>query len=177
MPKKETSQNFSISKEFEVVADILTKVPNKSRFICEAIIEKYFKMQNPNSVESEVKTVISQLITATQLLSLINPQGTASPQTVSISQLSQPSQPSQVNANSLTDMAKKIQEDLANKETSATISVDTDKQLINEEKHMLSQKINTEQPDTTQQEDDIAKAQKSDATKTVISNFMNNFNN
>lgn len=53
-PKNKSNRGiFSISKEFQIIHEILEKTPNASRFICEAIIEKH------NNKNEPVKTITS----------------------------------------------------------------------------------------------------------------------
>lgn len=58
---------FSISKKFTEVLTILNKVPNMSRFICEAIIEKYTRMQNPCNIEEQVQRAILNFIASSPI--------------------------------------------------------------------------------------------------------------
>lgn len=60
---------FSISQEFEEdVNYILDNTPNYSRFVCEAIIEKYNKDNNPdNTLENKVREVLLNIMSSNEM--------------------------------------------------------------------------------------------------------------
>ncbi|MDF2879576.1 MAG: hypothetical protein K0R54_133 [Clostridiaceae bacterium] len=62
--EKNKRKIFSISKEFKEVYDILEETPIASRFICEAIIEKYNRDKNPVNIEGQVLQVIQNILNA-----------------------------------------------------------------------------------------------------------------
>lgn len=93
----ENRRYFSISKEFEDVKDIIKNTSNASRYICEAIMEKY-KRESENQftnivskfddifnkiydkedlekfIEFKIREIIQGIITANQVQLLMNPQ-------------------------------------------------------------------------------------------------------
>lgn len=82
MPKdKDSRQIFSISKRYEDVFDILESIPNKSAFICEAIIayNKSGKTQKDDTsyiqdiVKKEVEKAIQSLIEENMFIVKGNP--------------------------------------------------------------------------------------------------------
>ncbi len=57
---------FSVAKEFEEVKNIIDGLPNSSRFICEAILEKYNNKSNPPDerlaeVMDKLETLVDKL--------------------------------------------------------------------------------------------------------------------
>ena len=59
----------SVSKKYEEVIDILKNVPNKSEYICQAVIEKHNSSKNkkPNKIDNEtlkneIKQILSEMI-------------------------------------------------------------------------------------------------------------------
>ncbi|WPC42378.1 hypothetical protein [Clostridium sp. JS66] len=70
----EMVKNFSISKEYLEVISILKTVPNSSRFICEAIIEKYNNQSILNDLKSEGKCGAYSNIVINQLQQFIDSQ-------------------------------------------------------------------------------------------------------
>lgn len=66
------TKTFSISKEFEDVIEILDNVPNFSRFICEAVLEKYERMNTPTEdMQSQVYKAINNMICANNQFSVL----------------------------------------------------------------------------------------------------------
>lgn len=59
---------FSISNEFSDVNDILNSIPKsaRSRYICEAIREKYERESNPHSIENQVRAMLTHIVHAEQ---------------------------------------------------------------------------------------------------------------
>lgn len=75
MPRNDKRRKiFSISQEFEEqVHYILDNTPNYSRFICEAIIEKYEREKNPDKVlEDKIKTIVYNTITSSEMLEILS---------------------------------------------------------------------------------------------------------
>ena len=59
----------SVAKKYEEVIDILKNVPNKSEYICQAVIEKHNSSKNkkPNKIDNEtlkneIKQILSEMI-------------------------------------------------------------------------------------------------------------------
>lgn len=59
----------SVAKKYEEVIDILKNVPNKSEYICQAVIEKYNFSKNNKSnridnetLKNEIKQILSEMI-------------------------------------------------------------------------------------------------------------------
>ena len=59
MAKKKDQKIFSVSEEFKQVHDILGNVPNMSRYICQAVIEKHKRELNGDiSIPFELKEFV-----------------------------------------------------------------------------------------------------------------------
>lgn len=71
--KDESRRIFSISNEFSDVNDILNSIPKsaRSRYICEAIREKYERESNPHSIENQVRAMLTHIVHAEQYASQI----------------------------------------------------------------------------------------------------------
>lgn len=63
-----TRMTFSISNEFSDVKTILNSVPKnaRSRYICEAIREKYERESNPHSIENQIRAMLTHILHAEQ---------------------------------------------------------------------------------------------------------------
>lgn len=66
--KDESRRIFSISSEFSDVNEILNSIPrsSRSRYICEAIKEKFERESNPNSIENQIRAMLTHMIHAEQ---------------------------------------------------------------------------------------------------------------
>lgn len=64
MKDEQKKKIFSISNEFTQVETILNDLPRgtASRYICEAIIEKHERQNNPNSIENQIKTMVTNIV-------------------------------------------------------------------------------------------------------------------
>lgn len=163
----ENRRYFSISKEFEQVKDILNEVPNVSRFICEAIVEKYERSNTSDNstnatftelldkmnkileksivnqnldelIESKVKEVIQNMLVANQLQMLLS-GNFVNPQMVATQGLNFSVQP----------QAPESQNDVNNSNTASTDS------LVEEDE--FAETINIEEVAVEESEEDLEK--------------------
>jgi len=119
---------FSISNEFARVDQILDSLPRgtASRFICEAILEKHERETNPNSIENQVKALLTNVVQTGQLHQVLG--GQYSPATTLSTFEAPPQTTPQFQTQEEVAPTAEIQE-----ETPAPSSVITENEVIHEE--------------------------------------------